>query len=230
MRELLQRDWSTRQIIGASIILLVIVITLSPLRSLALISDNFDYNYTYSIACSHTRFNAATNTTYYFCNNPGISPPTSQDFQQQLVYTTGTITKIAWNLSDFTGSNDNINAFVLINSSGTISTSSIGNVIYCNGCNNYYNFTTNIAVKNNDRISLGYTTTSSQILLDITSAIVYITTTGTIPITFTSSSTDTFMSTSTDAIVGNVFNTLYLLLWFFFFFIVFWITFKITKR
>lgn len=40
----------------------------------------------------------------------------------------------------------------------------------------------------------------------------------------------TVMSTSTDAIVGNVFNALYLLLWFFFFIIVFWVTFKITKR
>lgn len=44
------------------------------------------------------------------------------------------------------------------------------------------------------------------------------------------SSTTLIMTSSTDAIIGNVFNSLYLFLWFAFFCFAFWITFKITKR
>lgn len=208
MRGLLQ----SRRAYGLGIILGLVII-LSPFRSLA--DDKFTY------IASHANNVTVNNTTLYTGGNYGLGAQLTPHNANLPINATATITQIQYH-AVYSGGPTNETSSLYLSINDDTQTVLIDNNLHYQGTTFLdKTYATNIQVNTNDLIALeGQFPVMVTSISNLKEWFV---------ITLITSSTN-MLSTTTDTIIGNVFNQWYLLGWFFFFIIVFWITFKITKR
>lgn len=204
-----------------SLIILLLLCLIIPFQSYATI-----YGDLYAMPCEHAAADYNNNTLYFWCRLYATTPtatfPTTRKFT---VTQTSTIISAAWAIETATqfSSNELATASIsVVPQAGGGTIYNLGNIQY-NASNQYVFNNLSIPVNVSDRVEFRvqtptWATTTKQVTEE-----------GTIYLT-TNQGPGTIMSTTTDAIIGNVFNQIYLLGWFFFFFVIVWIVFKITKR